>query len=166
YELRDEGDVASGRAVLTIDVLLEGWSSIQIPAGLMVRDATLDGQRVTLVEGPPARVLLTRTGRSTLALDVAIAVAASAGAESMTTPASPSPISRVRLTLPRSGVDLAVQGGFVSDHSEAQAESRWTAFGRPHQAMAMTWKRKIDDRRAELPLRVRARVTEMVGLGE
>ena len=30
----------------------------------------------------------------------------------------------------------------------------------------MTWKRKVDDRRAEQPLRVRARVTQMVGLGE
>ena len=30
----------------------------------------------------------------------------------------------------------------------------------------MTWKRKVDDRRAEQPLRVRARVTQVVGLGE
>jgi hypothetical protein len=30
----------------------------------------------------------------------------------------------------------------------------------------MRWKRKVDDRRAEQPLRVRARVTEVAGLGE
>src|SRR5262249_60281990 len=45
-------------------------------------------------------------------------------------------------------------------------ESRWTAFGRPHQALTLSWKRKVDDRRAEQPLRVRARITEVAGLGE
>lgn len=39
-------------------------------------------------------------------------------------------------------------------------------FGRPNQPLTLSWKRKIDDRRAEQPLRVRARVTELVGLGE
>src|SRR5437870_884070 len=81
-------------------------------------------------------------------------------------PASPSPISRVRLALPKSGVDLTVGGGFIADHGETANESRWTAFGRPAQALTLTWKRKVDDRRAEQPLRVRARVTELAGLGE
>ena len=30
----------------------------------------------------------------------------------------------------------------------------------------MAWKRQVDDRRAEQPLRMRARVTQLVGLGE
>ncbi|HEV3141250.1 MAG TPA: hypothetical protein VGY57_12070, partial [Vicinamibacterales bacterium] len=103
-------------------------------------------------------------------------VAASSGAESIALPASPSPISRVALTLPKSGrpgdggprsdIDLFVAGGFVSGHAEAANESRWTAFGRPNQPMTLTWKRKVDDRRAEQPLRVRARVTELAGLSE
>jgi hypothetical protein len=166
YDLRVDTDAVAGRAVLTIDVLREGWTRLQIPAGLMVREASLDGQPVALVDGPPPQVLLSHAGRSLLALDVVIPLATSAGAESITLPASPSPISRVRLALPKSGVDLSLVGGFIADHAEATNESRWTAFGRPNQALTMTWKRKVDDRRAEQPLRVRARVTEVVGLGE
>src|SRR5262249_40453076 len=45
-------------------------------------------------------------------------------------------------------------------------ESRWAAYGRPHQPLTLSWKRKVDDRRAEQPLRVRARITEVAGLGE
>ncbi|HEV2982852.1 MAG TPA: hypothetical protein VGX46_00615, partial [Vicinamibacterales bacterium] len=166
YDLRVDTDAVAGRAVLTIDVLREGWTRLQIPAGLMVREASLDGQPVALVDGPPPQVLLSHAGRAILALDVVIPLATSAGAESITLPASPSPISRVRLALPKSGVDLSLAGGFIADHAEATNESRWTAFGRPNQALTMTWKRKVDDRRAEQPLRVRARVTEVVGLGE
>src|SRR5262249_21342382 len=43
---------------------------------------------------------------------------------------------------------------------------RWTAFGRPNQPLTLSWRRKVDDRRAEQPLRIRARVTEVMGLGE
>src|SRR5919112_1486291 len=42
------GDTVAGRALLTIDVLREGWVKVPIPAGLMVRDARLDGQPVPL----------------------------------------------------------------------------------------------------------------------
>src|SRR5262249_33459042 len=81
-------------------------------------------------------------------------------------PASPAPITRVNVALPKSGVDLTAAGGFIAEHSETPNESRWTAFGRPAQAVTLTWKRKVDDRRAELPLRVRARVTEAAGLAD
>ena len=166
YDLRVDAEAVTGRAVLTIDVLREGWTRLQIPAGLMVREAVLDGQPVALVDGPPPHVLLSRAGRSLLTLDIVIRLAAAAGAESISLPASPSPISRVRLALPKSGVDLSLAGGFIGDRAETATETRWTAYGRPGQAMTLTWKRKVDDRRAEQPLRVRARVTHMVGLGE
>ena len=70
------------------------------------------------------------------------------------------------LTLPRVGVDLSVTGGFVADRVESAGESRWTTFGQPNQLLTLSWKRKVDDRRAEQPLRTRARVTTLVGLGE
>ena len=54
-------------ALLTIDVLRDGWTRVQIPAGLMVRDAALDGRRVSLVAGMQPHVLLPRAGRSVLA---------------------------------------------------------------------------------------------------
>jgi hypothetical protein len=166
YDLRIDGDSVVGRALLTIDVLREGWTRVQIPAGLMLRDARLDGQPLSVVEGPPPHVLLSRAGRSLLTLDVALPLATSAGGESIALPASPSPIARTTLTLPRTGVDLAVTGGFVADRSESAAESRWTILGRPNQALTISWKRKVDDRRADQPLRIRGRVTQMIALGE
>jgi hypothetical protein len=166
YDLRVNGDSITGRALLTIDVLREGWTRVQIPAGLMVRDARLDGQPVSLVEGPAPHVLLSRAGRSVLTLEIVMPLLSSAGTESIALPASPSPIARATLVLPKSGVDLTLTGGFIAEHTEAANESRWTAFGRPNQALTLTWKRKVDDRRAEQPLRVRSRVTELVGLGE
>jgi hypothetical protein len=165
YDLRLDGDSIVGRALLTMDVLREGWTKLQIPAGLMmVRDARLDGQPVALVEGPAPHVLLAQAGRSVLTLEIVIAPTSSAGTESVGLPASPSPISRATLVLPRGGVDLSATGGFIAEHTETATESRWTAFGRPGQALTLSWKRKADDRRAEQPLRVRARVTQMVGL--
>jgi hypothetical protein len=166
YELRADGESIAGRALLTIDVLRDGWTRVQIPARLMVRDARLDGQPVSLVGGPPPHVLLSRAGRVVLTLDIVIPLAASAGTESIVLPSSSAPISRATLVLPRSGVDLNVAGGFVADRAEDARESRWTAFGRSGQALTLTWKRKVDDRRAEQPLRTRARVTSVVGLGE
>jgi len=166
YDLHVEGDTVVGRALLTIDVMRDGWVRVQIPPGLMVRDASLDGQPVTLIEGPSRSVLLSRAGRSVLALDVVIPMTSSAGAESIVIPASPAPISRARLTLAKSGVDLSLTGGFLADRAEGTTESRWTVYGQPRQALALTWKRKADDRRADLPLRTRARITELVGLGE
>src|SRR4030095_7638051 len=166
YDLRVNGDSVSGRALLTIDVLRDGWTRAQIPAGLMVRDARLDGQPVSLVEGPPPYVLLSRAGRVVLSLDIVIPLASSAGTESIALPPSAAPISRAVLTLPRSGIDLSVAGGFVGAHTETPLESRWTTFGQPNQPLTLSWKRKIDDRRAEQALRTRARVTTLVGLGE
>ena len=166
YELRADSDSVSGRALLTIDVLRDGWTRVQIPAGLMVRDARLEGQPVPLIEGPPPHVLLSRAGRVVLTLDIVMPLTTAAGSESISLPASAAPISRASLILPRSGVDLTTTGGFIAEHSETANESRWAAFGRPGQALTITWKRKVDDRRAELPLRTRARVTSIVGLGE
>ena len=118
YDLRVDADTVAGRAVLTIDVLRDGWTRVQIPAGLMVRDAALDGQPVALVDGPPPHRAALARGRSILTLDIVIPLATSAGAESITLPASPSPISRVRLTLPKSGVDLSLAGGFLAERAE------------------------------------------------
>src|SRR4030095_12319402 len=122
YDLRVNGDSVSGRALLTIDVLRDGWTRVQIPAGLMVRDARLDGQPVSLVEGPPPYVLLPHAGRSVLTLEIVVPLASSAGTDSIALPASPSPISRATLVLPTTGVDLALNGGFVADHAEAASE--------------------------------------------
>jgi hypothetical protein len=166
YDLRVDGETITGRARLTIDVLRDVWTRVQIPSGLLVRDARLDGQPVSLVGGSSPHVLLSRAGRFVLALELALPLTASNGSESIALPPSPSPISTATLTLPRSEVDVSVNGGFVTERTEAGTDSRWTVLGRSNTALALSWKRKVVDRRSEQPLRVRARVTQTVALGE
>jgi hypothetical protein len=160
------GDTIAGRVTLTVDVLRDGWVKVPIPAGLMVRDARLDGQPVALIEGPPAHVVLSRPGRAVVVLDISLPLGAAAGTESITLPSSPAPVSRATLTLPKGGVDLTVTGGFVSERSESATESRWTALGRANQPLGFSCKRKVDDRRADMALRFRARISSSIGLGE
>ena len=166
YDLRADTDVVSGRALLTIDVLRDGWVKVPIPAGLRVRDARIDGQPVPLVEGPPAHVLLSRSGRVVLSLDISLPLGAAGGAESVSLPPAPAALSRAILTVQRGGVELTVTGGFVHERAESATESKWTALGRANQGMTFSWKRKTDERRAELPLRYRARIASAVRLGE
>jgi hypothetical protein len=167
YDLRAGTESVTGTAALTIDVLRDGWVKVPIPAGLMARDARVDGQPVPLAEGAPPYVLLPRSGRAVVTLEIALPVtAAAAGSDSINMPPSSAPMSRVSLTVPRTGIDLAVTGGFTANHDDTGAESRWTVVGRPNQPLGLSWKRKLDDRRSDQPLRVRARVTELVALGE
>src|SRR5918996_5532980 len=48
YNLKVDGDLATGEARLTVDVIKNGWVRVQMPDGLMVRDAQLDGRPVNL----------------------------------------------------------------------------------------------------------------------
>ena len=166
YDLRVNGDTVSGEARLTVDVLKLGWVSLQMPAGLLVRGARLDGRPTALVDGNPPRVLISRAGRSILALDIVVPIQSASGTETMTLPASASALSAVTLVVPRTGVDLTVTGGFVAEQSEANAENKWIVYGSPGRPLAFSWKRKIDDRRSTMPLRARARITQLVALGE
>jgi hypothetical protein len=53
YDLHVNGELATGEATLTIDVLKEGWVSVAIPSGLFASDARLVGKPVSLVTGAP-----------------------------------------------------------------------------------------------------------------
>ncbi len=97
YDLRVNGDTVTGEARLTVDVLKQGWVSIQMPAGMLVRGARLDGRPTALVDGTPPRVLVSRTGRSVIALEIVMPIASAGGLESMTLPASASALSAVTL---------------------------------------------------------------------
>jgi len=81
YALRVNGDTVGGEARLTVDVLKQGWVSIQMPAGVLVRGAKLEGRTTALVDGTPPRVLISRAGRSVLSLDIVVPVEASNGIE-------------------------------------------------------------------------------------
>ncbi|MGB2717980.1 MAG: hypothetical protein WBC51_27585 [Vicinamibacterales bacterium] len=166
YELRVGGDTVTGQARLAFDVLKQGWVSVQAPAGVLVRDARIEGRPITLVDGNPPRVLLSRTGRSTLTLDIVVPLAAAAGTESIALPPSGSAVSAVTLVIPRTSVDLTVAGGFIAEHAENAGETRWVVYGNAGRGLTFSWKRRADDRRSTLPLRTRARITELVALGE
>ena len=166
YDLRIIGDTVTGQARLTIDVLKQGWVAVQVPAGMLIRDARLDGSPTAIVDGEPPRILIARAGRSTLNLGVVVPLTSSAGTESMTLPGPGCALSAVTLTIPRTSVDLSVSGGFIAEQSESGGESRWVAYGTPGRPLTFSWKRKADDRRSTLPLKTRARITELVALGE
>src|SRR5215831_1111060 len=94
YDLRIAGDLATGRASLTVDVLKDGWVRVPIPSGLLVREARLDGKLVALVSGGGGKssndlfAVLAHAGRVGLLLDIALPVSASAGEERISLPST------------------------------------------------------------------------------
>jgi len=172
YDLRIDGELASGRASLTVDVLRDGWVRVPVPAGLLVREARLDGKLVSLVPsaggkaGGQLSALLSHSGRAVLLLDIAIPVSSVNGEESITLPSTVSGVTRASVQLPRQGVDVRLTGGLLSEKSESAAESKWIAYGRGYEALAFAWRRKTEDHRATLALRMRGSLTQLLGLGE
>jgi len=172
YELRIDSELASGRASLIVDVLKDGWVRVPVPAGLLVREARLDGKLVSLVPGTAGKAggqlsaLLSHSGRAVLLLDIAIPVASSTGEESITLPSTASGVTRASVHLPRQGVDVRLSGGLLSEKSESAAESKWIAYGRGNEALTFAWRRKTEDHRASQPLRMRGSLTQLLGLGE
>src|SRR5215467_14827713 len=100
YDLRVLGDLASGRASLTVDVLKDGWVRVPVPTGLLVREARLDGKLVSLVPGAQGKstnqlfAVLAHAGHAVLLLDIALPVSASAGEERMSLPSTSSGVTR------------------------------------------------------------------------
>src|ERR1700690_3145263 len=133
YDLQVSGDLAAGRASLAVDVLKDGWVRVPVPAGLLVREARLDGKAVSLVPGDRAKggahlsALLSHAGRSVLLLDIDVPVTASAGDESLALPATESGVTRAEVELPRLGVDLKIAGGLLSQKYETPAATKWLA---------------------------------------
>jgi len=172
YDLRVDGELAFGRASLTVDVLKDGWVRVPVPAGLLVREARLDGKLVSLVPSAGGKTsgqlsaLLSHSGRAVLLLDIAIPVLSVNGDESITLPSTVSGVTRASVQLPRQGVDVRLTGGLLSEKSESAAESKWIAFGRGNEALTFAWRRKTEDHRATLPLRMRGSLTQLLGLGE
>jgi hypothetical protein len=84
-------------------------------------------------------------------------------------PVSNAAVSRAVVTLAaRSdrGVDVRVTGGLLLGRSDTAAGSRWVAHARGNEPLTFAWKRRSEDLRATQPLRLRAALTQLVGLGE
>src|ERR1035437_5435282 len=174
YDLHVAGDLAAGRASLTVDVLKDGWVRVPVPAGLLVREARLDGKPVSLVPGAQGQgkggthlsALLSHAGRFELLLHVDVPVTTSAGEESISLPSTESGVTRATVLLPRQGVDLRVGGGLLSEKSETPGETRWLAYARGNEALTFTWRKKTEDHHVELPLRLRGSLTQLTSLAE
>lgn len=172
YDMKVDGDLATGEARLTVDVIKNGWVRVAMPDGLIVRDAKLDGHPVNLAMNPASKgpgradLLLSKTGRSVLTLQIVAPVTTVAGTDILHLPISNSAISHATIQLARQGVDVRITGGLLLEHSEAANGSRWVANGKGGEPLTFAWRRKIDDARASQPLRLRGAITQLVGLGE
>lgn len=172
YDLHVASDLAAGRAILTVDVLKDGWVRVPVPAGLLVREARLDGKQVSLVPGEKGKnglhlsAMLSHAGRFELLLDIDVPVSSNAGDESITLPSTESGVTRAAVQLPQKGVDLRIGGGLLSDKSEAAGETKWLAYARGNEALTFTWRKKTEDHHIELPLRLRGSLTQLTSLAE
>src|ERR1035441_415483 len=128
YNLKIYGELASGRANLTVDVVKDGWVRIPLPAGLLVREAKLDGKLVSLVPADDSRTaghlaaLLDKRGRAVLALDIALPVSFASGNQKLALPASSSGVTRASVTLTRLDMDINVTGGLFAARAESRSE--------------------------------------------
>jgi len=172
YDLHVAGDLASGRASLTVDVLKDGWVRVPVPAGLLVREAQLDGKLVSLVPGATGKggghlaALLSHAGRSVLVLDVDVPVTSSTGDENMALPSTESGVTRAAVELPRQGIDLRISGGLLSEKAETAGETKWIAYGRGNEPLTFTWRKKTEDHHMDLPLRLRGSLIQLTSLAE
>jgi len=172
YDLHIAGDLASGRASLTVDVLKDGWVRVPVPSGLLVREARLEGKLLSLVPSAQGKggghlsALLSHAGRSVLQLDVDVPVTSSAGDESMSLPSTESGVTRAAVELPRQGIDLRVGGGMLSEKSETANETKWLAYGRGNEPLTFTWRKKTEDHHIDQPLRLRGSLTQLTSLAE
>jgi len=172
YDLHVLGDLATGSAKLTVDVLKDGWVRVPIPAGLLVRDAQLDGKALSLVSGDKGKAgthvaaLLSHEGRSVLTLNVDVPVTSATGEETLSLPSTDSGVTRAAVQLARQGIELRVGGGLLAEKSEAAGDTKWLAYGRGNEALNFTWRKKSEDHHVELPLRLRGSLTQLTSLGE
>jgi predicted nucleic acid-binding protein len=172
YNLKIDGDLATGEARLTVDVIKGGWVRVPLPEGLMVRDAQLDGRPVNLVTRPTERgharldLLLSTIGRSVLALKIVAPVNTVAGTDVLQLPVSNSAVSHATIELLKQGVDVRITGGLLLKHSESATGSYWIANGKGGEPLTFAWRRRVDDLRLNQPLRLRGVITQLLGLGE
>src|SRR6266852_105932 len=171
YDLQVDSELASGRATLTVDVLKNGWVRVPIPAGLFVREAKLDGKPLSLAPGSreasQLSALLSHPGRAVITLEIALPITSNAGEERVSLPSTYSGVTRVALEIPKTGVEISLYGGLLSETKELANGGKWTAYGKGVEPIVFAWRRKNTEvQHSTLPLRFRGTMTQFVGLGE
>ena len=166
YDLRLDGAVAAGQATLTVDILKDGWVRVPVPAGMLVSGARGQGQAVSLIPaatpGGPLSALFSRRGRAALVLDVALPAESTSAGQRIALPGGGSGITRASLTATED-MEVTVAGGVVTRSSAGN----WVAHGSGEEGFAFTCRRKrAEQPRVELPLRLRGSLAQLFGLGE
>ena len=174
YDLRVNGDSIEGEARLAVDVFAEGLVVVPLPSGFLVR-AVRGARLMSIVGQGGQQLLVTKRGRSVIALDVVAPLNVSGGSESITVrpaevlrarPGEVQPaVCRVALVVPRRDIDLSVNGGVLAERP-ADIEKPWVAYATTGQPLTMTWTKRVEQTRSSQPPRIRGSVIETVGLAE
>ncbi len=168
YDLEVGTDSALGEARLTAEVFAEGWVRLPLPQGLRISRAFLDSRPVPILRTAEGKsndpvVLLSRIGRATLRLEIAVAIAAAGGEETLSLPTGP--VTRATLRIHRAAVDVRARGGLVLERQETAGVSRVVAHGTGGSPLLLTWGRRREAATAQ-PLRWRGTLTHLVALAE
>lgn len=166
YDLRVSGDSATGTARLTVDVLKDGWGNAPVPGNLLIREMRIEGAACVLADekdGKAAHLFFSKPGRSTVILEVAVPVSASAGTETISLPTANAALMRAVITMPQPDLEITVSGGMLLGH--ADSPESFIVCGTSDRDLDIFWRRRLEDR-TTLPLRLRASVVELVGIGE
>ena len=119
-----------------------------------------------LVSAPKARPWRSSSFTISPSGTLVLPLKAMGAAESVVIPPAEAATTAMTLTMPRVGVDVSVANAWLASTSEAGGATRWIAHARGDQPVSLTWRRRVDDRRAAQPLKIRGAVTHLVGLGE
>lgn len=168
-DLRVDGKSATGEAVLTVDVLKEGWVRLALPQALTIRSARIENRPVALVSeaGHDPAVLFSKVGRTILTLEIATPVTEEGGTTSFFLPSSTASIFRVAARIPGAALDVDVSGGVVTKKEETATETRMSVTVRPGAPLNLSWRgRRAQTQTPGGARRFRGDVTEIVGLGE
>jgi hypothetical protein len=170
YELSVDGQAATGQVRVTADVFKDDWVFVPIPPGLRVKQATLDGKAVAIVnerdKDRAPSILIARAGRHVVQLDVGMPVASKSGTESLAFPVSPAPVQRVSVSIRGADAALTASGGLVEQRVPAAATTKFLVCGRANEPLLLSWGRRVPIAPASRPSRFRGSVTALVGLAE
>ena len=163
YTLRVQDQSASGKATLNVDVFKTGWVKVAIPAGIYVRQASLNGKPVPIVSGA---IILSSPGRSTINLEVIIPLITNASGQRLNLAPIAAGITQASLLLPKQDLEVKVTGGQLSSQSDVGADTKLQAFAFGSEPLSFIWRKSVQENKVALPLRQRGVLTQIVSLGE
>ena len=158
YDLSLKDTQVSGRVTLVVDVLNDGWAQVPLPSGFIVGDAHLPPS-CRLIEGALA---FTKKGRFVVQLDAAIPVSLAGGEQQIKLSANTSGVTRASFRLGRAGMDMTASGGILSE----AAGDPWVAYANGGEPLVLSWRRKVEEHREELPLKQSGTLVQLWSLGE